>query len=81
MRILLLVFFITITSICNGFAVSYQIDIEKCDKQFEQDMGNNITAAQMIAATDVAFVHIFYYTTNRNENQYKTATHHAPVKP
>ncbi len=33
-------------------ALSYKTDIEKCDKQFEHDMDRNLTAAEMIAATD-----------------------------
>lgn len=33
-------------------ALNYETDIEKCDKQFEHDMDRNLTAAEMIAATD-----------------------------
>jgi len=33
-------------------ALNYKPDIEKCDKQFEHDMDKNLTAAEMITATD-----------------------------
>ena len=32
--------------------LDYKTDIEKCDKQFEHDMDRNLTATEMIAATD-----------------------------
>ncbi len=35
MRILFLAFVIIITSICNGFATSYQTEIVSCDKLYE----------------------------------------------
>ncbi len=32
--------------------LNYKPDIEKCDKQFKHDMDGNLTAAEMIVATD-----------------------------
>ena len=32
--------------------LNYKPDIEKCDKQFKHDMAGNLTAAEMIVATD-----------------------------
>ena len=32
--------------------LDYKTDIEKCDKQFKHDMDRNLTAAEMIVATD-----------------------------
>lgn len=37
-------------------ALNYKPDIEKCDKQFEHDMDKNLTAAEMITATDLQVV-------------------------